>query len=450
MSLEMMNNATDTVADTSEAVAAAEGEQVDANLPATPGEQVEGAESSDATEQTAGKWELSDEFLDKINTEPKAEETEESNEETEKVKTQEEKPQENEPESEAKAETQTKEESQEKTKAEEKDVVSQVEEELSELDEKLNWESAKPEFRDGLAKHKESIKKLTEEVLSLKKDSLGEKYLLDTSAFLEEIQNKSSTQYKEIEQQIADKVANENPQGWADFLAKNHPEALAKSLMGDERWTKEKIQAVLDYAEEEELDLDSWDLPETQSDLTSEERQELEELRKDKSEQESKAEVEANNQIYSEMVAPLQTLVEDIQAQYQLNVTKDDTPEEKAFKEFIDEVTPHYILNRLQTDEKVKTIFEKANEFVKKGDRNGALGFQLDIKNYVDSLITNAYKAANYRIAKEVEERQTPKVEEAPPKTVSAKVTSTPASATNEKAVKSEYAHLSHIFRNDD
>lgn len=247
------------------------------------------------------------------------------------------------------------------------------------VDERVDdWKDA-----DSLKEFRDLYETNKKELISLKKNSFEQLYLVDAAKAAEILKEKSPTQYEALVQIAANEAAVANPAGHIEFYIEHYGDLVAQKLFGDENLTKNRA-----LAERETVDpelFDTWEDTGAPPSLDTPEKLELERLRKMSGEREQ-SELQFKQQTLEQKIAaPITDTVDRIVRDAGLEVLATDTPRQKAFKEILNtKIFPNYIANELATDQAIAPVFNQVNSFIQKLDEKGATELQFTLANYVE------------------------------------------------------------------
>lgn len=249
---------------------------------------------------------------------------------------------------------------------------AEAEQPVTEEPDKFDWSTSPKAFR-------ERYEKVRDELLELKKSSLDQTFLTDTSAFKEKIQDLSEAQYSEFVQSIVNEQANGNPQGWAQFFVEHHADLIAQTITGDSTMTAERLRQEREILADD--DLESWSEEKGKAkpdDKFAELQNKLNEFETKERQKEIQT---IRSEVFREIAEPGDTLFTEAG----LEIAPDDTDAEKAFKTEVGEAINVLVANRLETDPKIAHIAQKAKELIEKGDGKGAKNLIRPLQAFVEA-----------------------------------------------------------------
>lgn len=350
--------------------------------------ETETPETSVETIQSDDDWSITDDDITNIISEENQEEAKAPEAEEENVETKE-----------ALDEKKTEAEPEKAEEAEPVQAEEKSEETLPE-DEKLNWKTAPEPFR-------EQYEQTKKELLSLKKNSLEKEYLVNPQSFLQKLRDKSESQFFAVVQETANMSAQANPDGWIDYLIQTNADRVAQKLFGDEKITRERAIAERDMIAEKSYLFDEWAEQQAEEAKDTRTPEQIEaDVKAQYEKQSQENEFKTKKASLTQKVAePIYAAVDRVFEESKLEVSPDDSPEEKAFKQLINKVVPLYITSELEKNEEISPIFNQMNKFIEVLDEKGAESLSMDLVGFAEDTARSLASAASFWMKKAVDKR---------------------------------------------
>ncbi|MBS1793666.1 MAG: hypothetical protein JSS81_07425 [Acidobacteria bacterium] len=238
------------------------------------------------------------------------------------------------------------------------------------FNEKLNWDDDKVPFRA-------EYKALKAEYLALKDADPMSNYVNNPSEFAGILKETSPTSYAELGTRLATESAEANPRGWIDYFLETQPDLLAEMVSGRQGMTASRLKAELEFV------LDDDAVPEKEEPLPASEtaeQKEIRELKEWKAKQDAEAHARQLEGVRNAVFTPIHEAVDVLVSGAGLGIDPaalqgkdfaaldDDT----KFKMVVNELMPVYVANRIQSDEKLRSLEARLTEFIEKGDEKSA------------------------------------------------------------------------------
>jgi hypothetical protein len=239
----------------------------------------------------------------------------------------------------------------------------------SDLEEKLNFDSAPEHFRTAFRELKENHLRLIE-------SHPEAQYLQDPEKFRDWMKETSPTSYQQVGQMLVSESVQAHPKEWADYLLQTNPDTIAEALSGREGMTMDKLKGVLELYDPETDDEDiAAGSDKQKAQAQPPETPEQKKIRELLEREEQREFTQATQQVTQPIVSEVNQLVSQAGLDVDLDVlqgqdfTKLD--EDTQFKVFVNTMMPAWIDQRIEQNPQIAAMQARMEYFLSNKDEKG-------------------------------------------------------------------------------